>query len=755
MSILSKGLKFCPTQNKVNAGDVRKELDTFHNKLRTTQFFNKEGQKDQGYNTTQTNHHGGAFADTAKLRKIKDPSNWRAPTGSPALETFINLNEITLGKTSDQKIKKQNITKAEREAIKNLSKDNSITIKPADKGGAVVILNTSEYVAEAERQLRDTNTYQSMKKDRTNETHVEVNTLIDQMVENKEITSKVGGILRVKKVRTPHIYFLPKIHKEKRPPPGRPIISANGCATEKISAFVDIFLRPLVKETKSHVTDTSDFIQKIRDTEKTLHGTIIGTMDVTSLYTNIPNDEGIQNIGDVLTTDRNSREKPTNQTLIKLLEVVLKNNNLQFNGDHYLQIGGTAMGTKVAPSYANLYMRVLEEKLLEAYHLKPTTWYRYIDDIFFIWNHGEESLKDWITYLNNAHPTIKFTAEYSTKSIHFLDTTVKIDSNQNLYTDLYCKPTDSHNYLRYNSAHPPRNISSLPYSQFLRLKRICTKDEHYKKHSKTMKKHFIEKGYPKTILNKAIDKCTEFQQADLLTAKKKQDLNDNDAKPLFLVNTFRPCKNSLTMAVKTNWPILGRSKTTKDLYRSRLMTSYKRPKNLREQLVRARTDYKVHTGLDKPEENENLTKTINECKKANCKYCNMLDKDGQIKNHITGRQHVTKHNVTCNSSNLIYCIECKKCNIQYVGQTKRKIKERLREHMYNIKKKVHTSDVTYHFNLEGHSTDDMKVYITDFIYEHPDSQKSKNLRTAIEFNWIHRLQSQAPTGLNTLDNRYG
>ena len=87
--------------------------------------------------------------------------------------------------------------------------------------------------------------------------------------------------------------MLPKIHKPKRPPPGRPIVSANGCATEKISALVDIILRPIVPKTRSYLKDTGHFLQKLAN----YHGvitpnTLLVSLDVSALYTNIPNEEG-------------------------------------------------------------------------------------------------------------------------------------------------------------------------------------------------------------------------------------------------------------------------------------------------------------------------------------------------------------------------------------------------------------------------------------------------------------------------------
>ena len=91
--------------------------------------------------------------------------------------------------------------------------------------------------------------------------------------------------------------------------------------------------------------------------------------------------------------------------------------NFTFNGDHYLQTGGTAMGTSLAPNYANLFMDRFETKALAGFPQKPLTWKRFIDDIFLVWTHGEKSLKNFIDYLNSLHDTIKFTHEMSYTNI--------------------------------------------------------------------------------------------------------------------------------------------------------------------------------------------------------------------------------------------------------------------------------------------------------------------------------------------------
>ena len=104
---------------------------------------------------------------------------------------------------------------------------------------------------------------------------------------------------------------------------------------------------------------------------------------------------------------------------------------------------------------------------------------RYIDDIFFIWTHGEKSLKNFMMEFNNFNPNINFTYEFSEASINFLDLNVKF-SNGKLQTSLYVKPTDCHRYLHFQSSHPKYTKKSIVYSQTLRVSRVCFQEEGYK-----------------------------------------------------------------------------------------------------------------------------------------------------------------------------------------------------------------------------------------------------------------------------------
>ncbi|CAH3193840.1 unnamed protein product, partial [Porites evermanni] len=229
--------------------------------------------------------------------------------------------------------------------LDRLSNNRDIIIKPADKGGATVILNTTDYLQEAKRQLDNDTYYKRIEEDCTSGHEQTINHCIDDLVKNGEIQHDVAKLLKPAQSRTPIFYMLPKIHKINHP--GRPVISSVNSHTEKISAYVDEFLRPIAERLPSYIRDTTDFIQRIKVLGKLPVECYLVTLDVSSLYTNIDIDEG--------------------------LTVVLRLNNFTFNDEHFIQIKGTAMGTRVAPNFANVYMGRFEENFVY-----KTEWSNYV-----------------------------------------------------------------------------------------------------------------------------------------------------------------------------------------------------------------------------------------------------------------------------------------------------------------------------------------------------------------------------------------
>jgi len=149
---------------------------------------------------------------------------------------------------------------------------------------------------------------------------------------------------------------------------------------------------------------------------------------------------------------------------------------------------GTAMGTPMACNYANIFMDNFETKLLNDYFKKsgkrPLIWFRFIDDIFFIWNDDQQSLNDFLNFCQNysdlkkMKSKIKFEVCQSIERVNFLDVTVSIKEGT-LATTVFSKPTDAHIYLNATSCHPEHMIKNIPKSQFLRLRKLCSDTTDY------------------------------------------------------------------------------------------------------------------------------------------------------------------------------------------------------------------------------------------------------------------------------------
>ena len=129
--------------------------------------------------------------------------------------------------------------------------------------------------------------------------------------------------------RIPVFYTLTKIHKPT--PVGRPIISGCDGPTERTSAFVDHLIQPIAQKQASYLKDTTDFLNFIENT-KLPKSTILVSMDVTSLYTNIPQEEGITTVCEAYEEFYEENPPIPTRYLRELLSLILQQNSFQFNG---------------------------------------------------------------------------------------------------------------------------------------------------------------------------------------------------------------------------------------------------------------------------------------------------------------------------------------------------------------------------------------------------------------------------------------
>ena len=206
------------------------------------------------------------------------------------------------------------------------------------------------------------------------------------------------------KVKTQRMYFLKKLHKT---PHGiRPIVIGCSGPTERVSSLVDHIIKPLVCTIPSYIKDSPHLISLLENTPISSNA-ILTTIYAPNLYTNIPQDEGTEACLDAIEASEISHIPL--DVLCQLFEIVHRCNVFSFDGKINEQIQGMTMGTKMAPSYANMFMDRFERAFLAQEPIKPLIWKLCIDDLLCIWTGTRSELESFLDRLNKTHRTLKFT----------------------------------------------------------------------------------------------------------------------------------------------------------------------------------------------------------------------------------------------------------------------------------------------------------------------------------------------------------
>ena len=138
--------------------------------------------------------------------------------------------------------------------------------------------------------------------------------------------------------------------------------------------------------------------------------------------------------------------------------------------------------------------------------------------------HTKEELNQFITAVNSFHPALKYTWETSNTSLAFLDIKVFVEGN-GLCTSVHYKLTDSQSYLLYSSSHPSHVKNSIPYSQFLRLRRLCSEDSDFPIKSEEMCNFFDKRGYPASVVQAGHHRAQQIHRQSALQTSQKENNN--------------------------------------------------------------------------------------------------------------------------------------------------------------------------------------------------------------------------------------
>ena len=204
--------------------------------------------------------------------------------------------------------------------------------------------------------------------------------------------------LLVDKPKCSNFYVLPKIHKQGNP--GRPVISSCFCPTNVISNYLSETLKPIVTSLPSFVKDTNHALNLVKDFKFEGENKLLFTMDIKGLYTNIPNEYGLNTLKFIL--ENREVQNPPTHTLLRLAELVLTQNCFKFGDEYFSQSGCTMIDTPFGPEYSCLAVGKQEIEISESYHGPfPELYKRYIDDVFGATSMSREDLERFIGFVSN------------------------------------------------------------------------------------------------------------------------------------------------------------------------------------------------------------------------------------------------------------------------------------------------------------------------------------------------------------------
>lgn len=470
MTVLAKGLNYSLAPSKVKYADYLLPFELLHRDISSLPVINGD-------------------SESVKTR-LKDI----------ALSSFYNYN----GNPTPQ-----NLTRAETLALKSLRENKEIVIQKSDKGNSVVILNRVDYNQKMVEILSDSTKFRKLDLKQGKlynyiiNVEKKISKAVNRLFRSDKISSDVCKRLIPCGSRPGIIYGLGKVHKQDCPL--RPILSAIDTPGYHIAKYLVPLLSPITTNQYT-IKDSFHFAKEIVDLNT--DGLFMASLDVKSLFTNIPLEETI-----LICIDNIFKKQPNVAGLNKeeldlLLNIALKNMAFQFNGTLFEQIDGVAMGSPLGPTLANAFLAHFEQTWLNncPNEFKPALYRRYVDDTFVLFK-SPDHLVPFLNYMNKQHSNIEFTSESEENNkLAFLDITVEREAGK-FGTSVYKKPTFSGVYSNFSSFIPISFKFGLIYTLLHRAYSIC--DNFAKVHDEFVKIRIIllKNGY----CNGFVDSCiTKF-----------------------------------------------------------------------------------------------------------------------------------------------------------------------------------------------------------------------------------------------------
>ena len=406
--------------------------------------------------------------------------------------------------------------------LKSLALNKNIVICRPDKGNGVVLLNRSDYNEKMHNILNDDTKFKKIGNPEYKQIFFQ-----EDKINRKLRAWKTEGIITDTEYKELYssgssfgiLYGLPKTHKPDTPL--RPILAAYNSASFHIAKFLVPLLKPLTVNEFS-LRNSYEFADEIRTQNAS---NFLVSYDVTSLFTNVPLAETIDIIlGKLFPTDTTFFHGFDKVNFRHLLTLAVMDNYFIFDNVLYMQIDGMAMGSPLGPTFANIFMCYLEEKMFRnPVEFQPTYYKRYVDDTFVMFRSPDDRGR-FLEFINSLHSNIKFTMETEREGkLAFLDVYV-MRKDGNLITDVFRKSTFSGLGLNFHSFTDRKFMMNSCRTLIFRAFKICSNWHLFHKEINFLGKFFSSNSYPSHIFPKMVNKflCNFYEPPLQITTVPKK-----------------------------------------------------------------------------------------------------------------------------------------------------------------------------------------------------------------------------------------
>ena len=441
--IFKKGPKFVPTPVKANFAEFQEDYSLWKNTMRWAYYHNNKPAVEVEDPTNavlveeEEHQPKWAKAEDALINKTAKRSKYMASTSkNPALELFFLKIDEDLKNCKEKKSLGYNLTAEERTALKEMKQWKDVIIRPYDKGIGFVVDDVKGYKERVLKEITNPTTYTVVQnpENAISEIHQRIKDWMERHPE--EFSLKLKEWMIDPSSDFGYFYMNYKAHKPEKNYPGRLITSGCGSPTERLSEWIEFYLKPMMDELPYRLQDTCHFLRVLkmfnshRSEEDTPPPVIHATWDITAMFPNISNELGLKACRLLLDTRQNLF--PSTDCLVEAIQLTLEENIAKFDTTIVKQRNGTAMGPHHSCSYADITIDLAIDQNVMSYELNPLRsklglWMRFRDDIYCPWIGTEEELLQFDQWLNRLDPLLAFTLEYSKEEVTFLD--LKVSSS--------------------------------------------------------------------------------------------------------------------------------------------------------------------------------------------------------------------------------------------------------------------------------------------------------------------------------------